>query len=71
MPHKLVIDNLDDDEAVHISEILNSYKSNMIVKKIDAMAEGFRSGNKGTTEWYDSHIAWHDSILEKVKWSKQ
>lgn len=71
MTHKLVIDGLDDFEAEHISQILHSYKSDMIVKKINAMAEGFRSGNKGTTEWYDSHIAWHDSILEKVKWSKQ
>lgn len=75
MTHTLTIAGLDDVEAEHISEILRSYKPAMITKKIEAMVEGNRSGNMETAnrivEWFDGHIAWHESIMTKVKWTKK
>lgn len=72
--HKLTIEGLDDFEADHISEILRSYKSAMITKKIAAMAEGTRYGDMETAnhiiEWFDSHISWHEEIMKRVKWEK-
>ena len=72
--HKLTIEGLDDFEADHISEILRSYKSAMITKKIAAMVEGNRSGDMETAnriiEWFDKHIAWHEEIMKRVKWER-
>lgn len=75
MTHTLTISGLDDEEATHISEILHLYKSNMIFKKIEVMAEGNRSGDVETAkrmiDWFDSHIAWHEEIMSKIKWTKE
>lgn len=75
MTHTLTISSLDDVEATHISEILRSYKSEIITKKIEAMVEGNRSGDMETAnriiEWFDKHLAWHEEIMSKVKWTKE
>lgn len=75
MTHTLTISGLDDVEATHISEILRSYKSEIITKKIEAMVEGNRSGDMETAnriiEWFDKHLAWHEEIMSKVKWTKE
>lgn len=66
MTHKLVIDNLDDHEAEHIAQILASYKPGILVRQIDAMV----NKDQGYVDWFDQHLEWHDSVLAKMKWSK-
>ncbi len=70
MSHTLTIADLSEFEADHISEILSEYKRKMLSKKLEAMVEDYRDGGS-RVEWYDSHIAWHDSIMAKAKWTKQ
>lgn len=68
--HTLTVADLDDFEADHIGEILSEYKRKMLAKKLEAMVEDYRDGGS-RVEWYDGHIAWHDSIMAKAKWTKQ
>jgi hypothetical protein len=67
--HTLTISGLDDFEAEHISQILNDYKAKMLTKKLEAMVEDHKAGGGHREEWYDEHLAWHESIMSKVKWS--
>ena len=69
MPHTLTIEGLDDFEAEHISQILRDYKIRMMADKIHAYVEDHKDGGK-RVEWYEAHIAWHDEIMQKVKWTK-
>jgi hypothetical protein len=69
--HTLTIAGLDDFEADHIGEILSEYKRKMLAKKLEAMVEDHRAGGGHRAEWYDSHIAWHDEIMQKVVWTKE
>lgn len=67
MTHTLTISGLDDFEADHISEILSDYKRKMLMKNLEALAEN----NADHIEWIDQHLAWHESIMTKVKWTKE
>jgi hypothetical protein len=68
--HTLTITGLDDFEAEHIGQILNDYKVKMLGKKLEAMVEDHRDGGN-RVEWYENHLAWHESIMAKVKWEKE
>mgnify|MGYP007090106227 CR=1 FL=1 len=70
MTYTLTIAGLDDFEADHISEILSEYKRKMLVKKLEAMVEDHKDGGS-RVEWFDEHLEWHDSIMNKVKWVKE
>jgi hypothetical protein len=67
--HKLTISGLDDFEATHISEILRDYKTKMMADKITAFVEDRKDGGN-RTEWFDGHLKWHESIMAKIKWTK-
>jgi hypothetical protein len=69
--HTLTITGLDDFEAEHIGQILNDYKVKMLGKKLEAIVEDHRAGGGHRAEWYDEHLAWHESIMAKVKWTKE
>lgn len=71
MTHTLTITGLDDFEAEHIGHILNNYKAEMLAKKIEAMVEDHKAGGGHRAEWFDDHLAWHDEIMSKVKWTKE
>lgn len=68
--HKLTIEGLDDFEADHISQILRDYKTRMMSSKITAFVEDRKDGGN-RVEWYDSHISWHESIMAKIRWTKE
>lgn len=70
MSHTLTIEGLDDFEATHIAEILHDYKTKMMADKISAFVEDRQDGGN-RVEWYDKHLAWHEKIMTKVKWSKK
>lgn len=70
MPHTLTISDLTDFEAEHIGQILNEYKVKMLGKKLEAMVEDHKAGGGHRAEWFDEHLAWHDEIMSKVKWTK-
>jgi len=65
--HTLTIAGLTDFEADHISEILSDYARKLLMSKIEALAEN----NADYIEWLDGHLAWHEQILTKVKWTKE
>jgi hypothetical protein len=67
--HTLTIADLTDFEADHISEILSEYKRKILGKKLEAMAEDYKDGGNRAA-WFDEHIAWHDEIMKKVRWTK-
>lgn len=64
--HTLIIPDLDDFEAEHVAQILSDYKSKILVNKIEAMARK----EEGYKEWYDAHLNWHETIMNKIKWVK-
>lgn len=68
--HTLTIAGLDDFEATHISQILRDYTTKMMSDKIHAFVEDKKDGG-GRVEWFDAHLAWHESIMAKVKWTKE
>jgi hypothetical protein len=70
MSHTLTIPDLTDFEAEHIGQILHDYKVKMLLKKIEAMVEDKKNGSHGE-EWVDAHLEWHESIMAKVKWTKE
>ena len=70
MTHTLTIANLDDFEAEHVSQILRDYKTKMMADKIHAYVEDHKDGGH-RVEWFDKHLAWHDEIMQKVKWTKE
>lgn len=70
MSHTLTISGLTDFEADHINEILTDYKRRMIFKKFEAIAEDCRDGG-GREEWFNKHIAWHETVMAKIKWTKE
>jgi hypothetical protein len=70
MVHTLTISELSDFEAEHIGQILNDYKIKMLSKKLEAMVEDHKDGCR-RADWYDEHLAWHESIMAKVKWRKE
>lgn len=67
MTHALSIKNLDDFEAIHIAEILNSYEGKMLEAKIDALC----AKDEGRVEWINDHLDWHKSIMDKIQWTKE
>jgi hypothetical protein len=69
MMHTLTITGLDDFEATHIAEILYDYKTKMMSNRLDAFVEDRKDGGS-RVEWYEKHLAWHESIMAKVKWTK-
>lgn len=68
--HTLTITGLDDFEAEHIGQILNDYKCRMLMKKIEAIVEDKKTGSHHE-KWVDEHLEWHESIMAKVKWTKE
>lgn len=68
--YTLTITDLDDFEADHIGQILNDYKVKMLAKKLEALVEDYKDGGS-RTEWFDEHLEWHESIMDKVKWTKE
>lgn len=70
MTHTLTIKDLDDFEAEHISQILRDYKTRMMADKITAFVEDRKDGGN-RIEWFDKHLAWHEGIMDKVKWTKE
>lgn len=68
--HTLTIAGLDDFEATHVAQIFYDYKTKMMSDKLEAMTEDHKDGGH-RVEWYDSHIAWHDEIMQKVVWTKE
>jgi len=60
--HTLTITGLDDFEATHIAEILYDYKTKM-------MFDAFVEDRSHRAEWYEKHLAWHESIMAKAKWT--
>jgi hypothetical protein len=70
MSHTLTIAGLSDFEAEHIGQILNDYKVKMLGKKLEAMVEDYKAGDGHRAEWFDEHLEWHESIMSKVKWTK-
>jgi len=69
--HTLTISDLDDFEAEHIGYILKEYEVKMFEQKLEAMIEDHKAGGGHRAEWYVEHIAWHESIMSKVKWTKE
>lgn len=69
--HTLTIAGLDDYEAEHIGYILKEYEVKMLEKKLEAMAEENKAGGGRQAEWFDDHLAWHNEIMAKVKWTKE
>lgn len=65
--HTLIIANLDDFEATHIAEILSDYKSKILCDIIKALS----LKKQDELEWYERHLAWHEEIMSKVKWTKE
>lgn len=70
MPHTLTISGLDDFEATHIAEILHSYKTKIMSDHLHAFVEDRKDGGN-RVEWYDKHLAWHETIMKKAKWTKE
>lgn len=70
MTYTLTIADLTDFESDHIGEILADYKRKMLGKKLEAMVEDYRDGGSRVA-WFDEHLAWHESIMSKVKWTKE
>lgn len=68
--HTLTIPGLDDFEADHVGEILSEYRRKMLAKKLEAMAEDYQDGGNRSA-WFDEHIAWHESVMAKIRWTKQ
>ena len=68
--HTLTIARLDDFEADHVSEILSQYKRKMLGKKLEAMVEDHKNGGNHAA-WFDEHLAWHESIMAKIVWTKE
>lgn len=64
--HTLMITRMDDFEAEHAAAILRDYCSDMLAKRIDAMA----AGDQGQIDWIDGHLAWHNRIMTNISWSK-
>lgn len=71
MTHTLTISDLDDFEATHIGQILNDYKVKMLAKKLEAIVEDYKAGGGTRAEWFDEHLAWHEEIMKKAKWTKK
>jgi hypothetical protein len=67
--HTLTISGLDDFEAEHIGQILAEYTRKMLMQKLEAIVEDKKTGGH-YEKWVDSHLAWHESIMAKVKWTK-
>lgn len=67
MTHKLTIAGLDDFEAEHIGQILSAYRGKILFDKLTAMARK----EDNAVEWYDAHLEWHTTIMEKISWSKE
>lgn len=65
--HTITIENLDDFEAEHIASIFSEYRAKILVNKIEALSER----KTGFIDWYDEHLAWHEEIMKKVKWTKK
>lgn len=70
MTHTLTIKDLDDFEAEHISQILRDYKTRMMADKITAFVEDRKDGGN-RVKWFDEHLAWHETIMAKVTWTKE
>ena len=68
--YTLTIAGLTDFEADHIGQVLNDYRCKMLTKKMEAMVEDYKTGGSERAEWFDKHLAWHDSIMEKANWAK-
>lgn len=66
MSYSLHIPELTEFEADHVSEILSDYKRKILMEKIEAIA----ARDENRIQWIDSHLKWHDSILNKVIWEK-
>lgn len=68
--HTLTISGLDDFEATHVAEILHDYKTKLLGDKIKAIIED-QEEDGPRSRWIDGHFAWHESIMAKVKWTKE
>lgn len=63
----LTISCLDDSEADHIAEILKNYKTDIMMLKLNALA----NKDEALEKWYESHLMWYEKIMNKVKWKKE
>ena len=69
MSHTLTISGLDDYEAEHIGQILSDYRVKMLITKIEAIIEDKKTGGH-QEEWVNRHLEWHETIMDKIKWTK-
>ena len=69
--HKLVIENLDDHEAELLGQIIESYRADMMVKRIGAFCNAKRNNTDTiiATEWYTGHLEWFNGIIDKMSWT--
>jgi hypothetical protein len=65
--HTLTISRLDDFEADHLSEILGEYRKKIMFEKLKALA----LNDQPRLDWFETHLAWHESIMKKVVWTKE
>lgn len=65
MNHTFTMECLDQSEANHLSDILNSYREGIKVNILNAMAKG----DDALVLWFTKHLEWHDEVMKKAKWA--
>lgn len=68
--YTLIFSNLDEFEVDHITELFAEYRLKMLSSKLEAITEDLQTGSN-LVDWFDRHLIWHDSIMSKVKWTKE
>lgn len=67
MTHTLIISELDDFEAEHVAQILSDYRAKILTSKIEAITA---KEDDRVVAWLDNHLAWHDEVMQKIRWTK-
>lgn len=67
MTYTVTATDLSDFEADHVSQILHDYRTDLLFKKIEALA----AKDEALLGWLEGHLKWHESIMAKIEWRKE